>query len=140
MVMLACVLMMLGCARTVTYDVTVKNDLQQPVMIWLTKTGEPIERPWLSPEQIAIGTRPGSERLAGAVLQPGKTAHSTQKAQLSGDAAAVLRVYLGQHKLSELLAISRGSSDRFDVNLEPGHNSFIVHQHDGRVAVDPAGQ
>src|SRR4051812_25827283 len=81
-VLLMCVVMAVGCARTETYDVTVKNELQQPVTIWLTKVGGSIESQWFSPEELAMGTRP-NERIAGAALAPGKTGHTTQKAQMT---------------------------------------------------------
>ena len=138
---LLCGLALVGCAPKVSYDVTVKNDLAQPVTLWLTKPpGSPLERAWLSPEDIARGVRPGNEKITGVVLPPGKTGRTgAVKGEFPDEMRAILRVYLGQHPLSELLAMSRGHG-RIDVDLEPGHNELVVRERDGRMVVDPVGR
>ena len=48
------------------------------------------------------------------------------KGQFLPSTAAQLRVYSGAEKFSDLLAISRGSPNRLDLDLKPGSNSFTM--------------
>ncbi|HVT88586.1 MAG TPA: hypothetical protein VHD56_07025 [Tepidisphaeraceae bacterium] len=110
-----------------TYDVLVKNDSAKPVTIWLTKDGPAWENGWKSPEDLAIESPKMDERISGVIVPPGKTAST---GQVSGEFApstqAILRVYLGQRLIHELLAMDRGTHDRIDVTLKPGSNSLLV--------------
>ncbi len=131
-----------GCAtRTDTFDVTVRNDSAQPVTVWLTKVGGPEEDGWRSPESIAINFVVEDEPIGGVVVPAGNTAATgKRKAKLDPDARAVLRVYRGEIKLSELLANGTDSPNRADVTLYPGENRLVVTDAAGKIAVNRAGE
>ena len=127
-----------GCAPKESYQVDVKNDLDTPVIVWLTKSGPPYEGPWRPPEEVALD-RPGEEEVVGGVVvPPGKGAYSPEmRGEFPPGIDAVLRVYAGEREMSELLAMSRGSPDRVDVVLRPGKNRLVVRERDGRLVVEP---
>src|SRR6187402_2072808 len=87
-----------GCTTSKrTYDVTVRNELDKPATLWLTKDGPPSEEKWRSPEEIAKMKTIDDLVLSGVVVQPGKTASTgpvvgTFRSGTNG----VLRVYVGQ--------------------------------------------
>jgi hypothetical protein len=125
-----------------TYSVNVTNESSSPVTVWLTKDGPAYERGWQSPEDLAAEARGAGEMVAGVVVPPGKTAsvgpvHGT----FASDTNAILRVYLGQHNFSDLLAISRGSPDRKDYELDasPARNDFTIVDRNGSVLVERSG-
>src|SRR5688500_3931362 len=96
-----CLLIVLpvGCSAR-SYDVTVRNDLNQPITVWLTKSGPPAEANWLSPEQMAIGENTGPGRLSGVTIPAGKIAETGKvKGKFPKGTSAILRVYVGQHTL-----------------------------------------
>lgn len=128
-----------GCGGpTRSYQVTVQNDSKEPVTVWLTKSGGPVERHWRAPEHYGIA-QPGLEDpVGGVIIDPGEIG-STPKlsGRFPGGTDAVLRVYLGARTLSELLSISRGSPNRIDVVLTPGDNDLVVRDRDGRIVVEP---
>jgi hypothetical protein len=137
---LALLLLLPACSGpSRTFDITVKNDLARPITIWLTKSGAPSEEGWRSPEDLAMTSSPQREpRLPGIVLDPGKRGDTGRvNGHFPQGTQAILRVYLGEHKLSELLAMSRSSTQRIDVPLTPGKNRLVVHERHGAVAVDP---
>jgi hypothetical protein len=129
----------LGCSSTTTrvYDVSVKNDTDHTVTIWLTKTGAPPENNWHSPEQLAQMAPGGDERLSGMPVPPGKTADTgTVKGEFYPEGIAWLRIYDGQYpSLSALLAVSPSSAKRIDQPLSPGRNSLVVRQKAGKIYV-----
>ncbi len=130
---------MIGCAPARTYDVKVRNDLNQPITVWLTKNGPPAEANWLSPEQIAMGENPAGGRVAGSPVPSGKTAETGKiRGKFEAGAQAVLRIYLGQPTLDELLAMSPQSQTRIDVILPPGQSSLIVREQAGKLVAEPA--
>ena len=133
-------LMLIGCAPTRTYDVTVRNDLNQPITVWLTKNGPPPEANWLSPEQIAIGENPTDGRWAGSPVAPGKTAETGKiKGKFPNGTDAILRVYVGHRTLDEILAVSaRDTALRVDKVLPPGPSNLIVREEGGRLVAVPA--
>ena len=131
------IVLLVGC-RT-TYDVKVRNDLKQPVTVWLTKNGPPAEANWLSPEQIAIGNVPAGEKRSDVVVPSGKTAETGKvKGKFPKGTSAVLRVYVGQHTLDELLAMSRPGTSRVDVVLPRGKSSLIIREENGKIVASPA--
>ena len=132
---------LLGCAtRTETFDVSVRNDSSQSVIVWLTKTGGPEEEGWRSPESVAINFVVGDEPIGGVVVPQGKTAETgPRKAKMTADSRAVLRVYRGEMTMSDLLANGPTSPDRADVVLEPGPSRFVVLDAPGKLQVVPAG-
>ncbi len=131
---LLCLLLLFatGCfSETRTYSVMVRNRLDTPVTICMTKTNGPVEPDWLSPETLAAPPHPATDnRPPGAVIPPGKTAIRNGIAGrfYSADGRATLRVYAGNPNLSEMNAISRGNADRLDIPLYPGQNSFEISQ------------
>jgi hypothetical protein len=107
--------------------VSVKNDTNEPITIWLTKDGPPAEEQWLSPEQIAIDPTEAAPKIGGVVVPAGKSASTGRvKGQFYSDVNAVLRVYEGQLTLAQLLAVSRGSSNRIDQVLPKGSSRWVV--------------
>lgn len=131
-----------GCAtRTETFDVSVRNDSRQDVVAWLTKIGGPEEEGWRSPESIAINFVVEDEELGGVIIPPGKTGRTgKQKAKLNPDARAVVRIYKGRMKMSEMLASDKDSPSRADMVLHPGVNRFVVTDAGGKLTVKRAGE
>ncbi len=132
-----------GCAtRTETFDVTVRNESAGPVIVWLTKIGGPEEERWRSPESIAINyVVEGDERMGGVLVPAGNTAETgKQKAKLDKNSRAVLRVYKGEMRMSEMLATGKDSPRRADVVLDPGRNRLVVTDDGRRIAVTRVGE
>ena len=131
-----------GCAQTRTYDLAVRNDLDKPVTVCLTKAGGPAEPGWESPEELAGPDHPASdEQPPGVVVPPGKTASPGEMSgEFYGGGLAVLRVYAGTPSLNQMNAISRDSPDRVDWRLHTGVSRLVVRRaDDGRLVVAPAG-
>jgi hypothetical protein len=133
-------LLAVGCSSTqkVGFDITVKNDTDRPITIWLTKDGPPAEKGWRSPEQIAMSVPAHEERIAGMLVNPGKTAFT---GPITGEFARgsypFLRIYDGRYdRFSDLLAVSRGDR-RIDQPLDAGKNQFVVRDVKGRLVVTP---
>ena len=126
-----------GCAtRTETFDVTVRNESAGPVTIWLTKTGGPEEEGWRSPESIAINFVVEDEQIGGVIVPPRNTATTGKtKGKFERDSYAVLRVYRGEMKMSEMLANGKDSPNRADLILDPGVNRLVVTDAAGKIAV-----
>lgn len=131
----------LGCSSTTTrtYEVTVKNETDHPVTVWLTKTGSPAEKNWNSPEQLALVAPGYEERFSGVLVPPGKTAYTGPvKGEFYSDGIAWLRVYYGKYDaLSDLLAVSPGGK-RIDQPLNLGRNSLVVQDKAGKMSVSSA--
>ena len=126
-----------GCSTTQkrTYDVSVKNDTGQPITVWLTKDGPPVEKGWRSPEQVAIIAPGYEERIGGMPVPAGKTAYT---GPLSGEfepyTTAWLRVYEGKYqRFSDLLAVSPKSPKRVDQPLDVGKNHIVVREKNGKL-------
>jgi hypothetical protein len=116
-----------GCAKTMVYDVSVKNGGGHPITIWLTKDGPPAEAGWLSPEQLASDPGQPGDAVAGVTVPPGKTASTGRiKGDFASGTNAILRIYEGEQKLADVLAISRGNPNRIDVILPPGKSDWTV--------------
>jgi hypothetical protein len=124
-----------GCssAKPRTYDVSVTNRTNEPVTIWLTKDGPPYEEGWLSPEDYAI-FRPGRiEPFPGWVVMPGEQAATgVITGQFEPETRAVLRVYSGQLRFSEILA---RSEQRLDVPLDGGRSNLVVTDQNQKLSV-----
>ena len=136
----AIALLCCGCHsyETRTYDVVVRNATESPIVVWLTKNGEPYEQGWLSPEDIGIESPnmvEKSKTFSWTTIDPAQT-QGTGKVtgQFEPSTAAILRVYRNASKFSDLLAISRPGANRTDVELHPGYNSFVVES-DGALHV-----
>lgn len=127
-----------GCSntRTETYNVTVHNSLDKPIMVFLTKNGPPLQDGWWSPEDIAVLYGNVEDDVSRWVVRPGGQANSgPMKALLAPGARAVLRVYEGRYALAELIAINRGSPDRLDLILTPGSTDVTVSKREGALVV-----
>jgi hypothetical protein len=126
--LLAAALLIVGCGpATRSYTISVKNDSPEPMTVWLTKDGPPIEAKWLSPEQIAVMGKSKDDPISGVVIPPGKTGEMGPiDGRFEPGANAVLRVYRGQKLFNDLLAISAGSPGRTDLRLAPGTNAIVI--------------
>jgi hypothetical protein len=133
------VLLLVGCgggANRQAYQVRVQNDLARPVTVWLTKSGPPHETGWKSPERLAVEAI-DRDPIGGVVVPPGKVAETgTVRGAFPEGVDAVLRIYVGYHEFTDLLAMSRGHPDRFDLVLQPGENSLIVRQRRGQTVIE----
>ena len=138
-----CLLAAVGCKSDVsdrTYEATVRNESSTPVTVWLTKVGpldgEVYEKNWKSPEDLAVESRQAGEAITGVVVRPGETASTgSVTGKFHTDNQAVLRVYMGSHGISDLLAINKGDPDRRDLELDQGSNAFTVVDKDGMTFV-----
>ena len=130
---------LVGCAETRTYQVSVKNNTGDPITIGLVKEGEPFEPQWASPEDAAIDGYEPSPRM-WAAIPPGKTADTgSVQGKFDQNAQAYLRVYQGSLNLSGILAISRGQPNRIDIPLHPGMNQFTVTRQGDRFTATRPG-
>lgn len=128
-----------GCQTTyrANVSVSIKNESDQPVTVWITKTGER-DAEWLAPEDLALAAKP--EMINGAVIPPGKTGElGPLKGKFEEDAVPILRVYEGQLEYDQLLATSVDSALRVDVTLSDGMNRLKVVRH-GKLDVVRAGE
>ena len=107
----------------------VRNDAAEPVTLWLTKDGPPVETAWLSPGQLAAIAPPDDSdadvtRLPAVVLEPGVTAvFPRRNGKFPPGARPVLRVFRGPDTLGSLNALAsvpRRSDDVDTVPLAPG--------------------
>ena len=133
-------LLVIGCAKTQTYDISVKNDTSRPITLWLTKEGggKPMKG-WRSPEDLAINTLADDEKVAGVIVEAGKTALSGRvQGTFEPGTYASLRIYRGEQKFTGLLAISPGSPNRIDYPISPGKTDRVVTDRSGRLAVQYA--
>jgi len=122
---------LVGCAARQTYQVSVANRSGEPITFGLVKQGDPFERQWMSPEFAArVNEKPNAAMWAA--LPPGKTAHTEPvRGRFYKGAEAYLRIYQGDLKLVDILAISRGQPNRLDIPLHPGLNRFVVSDKEG---------
>ena len=96
-ILCAIALLTIGCSHTRTYDVAVKNELDEPVMLWLTKDGPPSEEKWRTPEEFAALDPTEDRVVPGVVVQPGKSADTGEvEGKFRRSTNAVLRVYIGE--------------------------------------------
>ncbi len=129
-----------GCsADSRIYEVSVKNQTGQPIIAWLCKDGPPVESSWLSPEQLAMQGVSEDGRLPAIVIPAGRSADTGPiEGKFERFTRAWLRVYIGDQKLSRLLAVSRGSLSRADMILSPGKNDLLVDDRTGGLRIQRA--
>jgi hypothetical protein len=133
LLLLACTI---GCNTPTryTFDVSVKNAASQPITVGFTKTGPPPERGWAAPEDFSNAPPSRMPGNWGEIVEPGKTASVRISGSFYRGVTAVLRVYIGDRPLADLLAMSRGTGDRIDLGLVPGpDNTFIITDPHGRL-------
>lgn len=138
---IAGVMALVGCAKSRSYQVAVRNDTSDPITVGFAKVdGGPFEPQWATPEELAIATpdpnAPG-QTWDSVVVPPGKTGVAGPiKGKFDSAAKAMLRIYGSNGPIHELLAISPGSPRRVDVPLAPGRNALIVRVEGGKLAVE----
>ena len=109
-----------GCgAPTKSFDITVQNRSNVPVMIWLTKDGPPAEEGWLTTDQFLAA--PEGTRSPGVRLPPDKTAETGKvSGKFPQGTRAVLLVF----------RTGQPAGERRDpplaVRLQPGKNTLEV--------------
>ncbi len=131
-----------GCASMQSYELSVKNQTDKPLTLWLTKQGDEREAAWLPPEALATSNATDVRTIGGIVVMPGKTGFTPQpvKGSFSGHDQAILRVYSNAMTLDQVLAMSRRSPNRIDVPLLPGKTALIIHDRTGKLEAAPAGK
>jgi len=131
-----------GCAASApqrTYSVSVDNRLSQPITVFLTKNGPPLEDQWLTPGQWAAGPINRDELIANfAVIKPGETV-GIKKAvgHFEANTDAILQVYEQTGRIEDLAAIGLDDPRRTDVVLMPGANAFVVTTDEKGILVTP---
>lgn len=129
--LIATALASVGCqgTSTATFDVSLHNESNEPVTVWLTKDGGPDEYDWLPPEAL-VGTKAAQlDQIKPVVIPGGKTGDIGPVAgKFDPDSLAVLRVYAGQLSLDQILATPVGKL-RVDVPLREGANHLRVSEY-----------
>src|SRR5947209_589881 len=88
------------------YDISVHNESNQPITLWLTKNGPAYESGWKSPEDQALEMPRNQHGISGVIVPPGKTAFTgPHRGKFAYNTSAYLRVYLGELSINEILAI-----------------------------------
>jgi hypothetical protein len=124
-----------GCAaKPVNYDISVTNKISQPVTVWITKDSPPYEPGWNPPEQVAANTT-GNKVLGGVVIEPGITMYAKISGKTTPQNPAILRVYEAT-TIDGICAISRGSTNRADVPLEPGKSHLDILVEGGQLTAE----
>lgn len=124
-----------GCSTEMrSYQVSVRNDTQQPITGWMVKEFGPDEIGWESPEEMGLqNPDEDSRQLPDIVVPPGRAAISAPVPgrfdKLQG--RVYLRVYAGTPTLTQMLAMDRNSMSRTDVLLLPGRNAVVVDDNSG---------
>ena len=119
-------LVLVGCARTETYQVRLTNKTSGPITFGLVKLGDPFEVKWAPPEDASFHGEKPSPEMWGSV-GPGRTAVSQPiTGKFSANAAAYLRIYEGKLDLVGIMAaISRGLVEprrhHADTRRQPDH-------------------
>ena len=134
-------LLALGCSstKTATFNVTVENQTDSTLMVFLTKDGLPNEPGWMGPEQLATLRKADDDSISGAHEIPaGKTLYMPKDVQgtFAPDTSPLLRIYRGKFRgLADLLAVSSSSPDFLEFRLPPGKSHWIITTApDGRLA------
>ena len=122
-----------GCAATprdATYTVAVRNDAGVPVVLWLTKSGPPVEADWLSAAQwqiLADKQLPGP--LPAVTLPPlGVATLGPRTGRFGGSTRAVLEIYSTPATPQSMADAKNGDPGRARVDLQPGQNFVRVSQ------------
>lgn len=127
--------LLVGCGtRPQTVEVTVRNDAEEPVVLWLTKSGPPVEEAWLSPGQVAAFYAPGDadhdlSQLPAVPLQPGEqVAFPPRKGRFPEGVFPVMKVYFGKSDLEALAGTATRGPNVDTVPLGAGQNFVVVRQ------------
>ncbi len=137
--LLAAMLMLVGCTTTGRFTVGVVNETTDPLSVGLVKDGPPPERSWASPMQISINAPALSTNRWGTLVPPGESAViGPQTGRFDRGVTAYLRVYRGNWSVQELLAIGPDSPNRLDVPLDNGESRWIIRDSPEGLVVSPA--
>ena len=116
-----------GCAPKASFKLGVENRTEQALTVGIVKEGGSYERDLAGLEQWAIESDLSTLPAWGHVIPPGRTLDSPPvTGSFPQGTLAHLRVYRGEHKNSELMAISNPSPDRLEVVLFPGYNALVI--------------
>lgn len=120
-----------------TYDVTVINNSLGPITVGLTKNGPPFDGDWAAPEDVAVMNHRDSEAAWGLRLESGKRGQNKRvDARFAPQTLAVLRVYIGELTMDDILAASASAPNRRDVRLREGVSVVTVNETRGKVTID----
>lgn len=120
---------LVGCAPSRTFDVTIINKTSKPLTVGIIKEGPPQEAQFATVEQQVLNSNSGTAPPWGYIIPAGRTADSPAvTGAFPGGTLAFLRVYRGEFTNSELMAIGYSSSERIDVLLYPGHNEVVIRE------------
>lgn len=133
---------LVGCApsRTYAFNVTVENKTDQLLTVFLIKDGPPVEKGWMSPENMVMQRRADDDSIANFALEvpPGRTLYGKRDVtgKFEPNTIPILRIYRGRFKgLSELLAVSSSSPDFLEITLPPGPSTWTISNGpDGRMS------
>lgn len=128
-----------GCQPAVeirSYDLTLSNQLPDPVTVFLTKNGPPDEQGWLAPEQLAAGPINQDSEYNGQVVPAGggldiRNIHG----RFRRTTLAILRVYRQTGTLEDIAAIGPNDPRRLEVRLDPGVNELIIGENQWGLSV-----
>lgn len=116
-----------GCSNTETrqFGVELKNNSSRPLTLGLVKVGYPMEKNWESPEDHAMMDPKMADPNWGVVVAPGRTVSIDKiEGEFAPNAGAFVRVYVGKHDLSEVLAIPATSRNQISVALRQGKTTL----------------
>ncbi len=132
-------LVSVGCTYSGRFTVGVVNQTDQPLSVGLVKNGPPTEPAWASPFEIHMANPHLSGRKWGTLVPPGEAVViGPQSGKFAPNVVAVLRVYVGDLPVEDLLAISPGSRDRLDIPIDNGASGFVIRQGPQGLTASPA--
>jgi hypothetical protein len=131
-----------GCSsyENRSFQLTVKNESNAPVTVWLTKNGPPDERNWQSPESYAISSPKNTDLHNEVVLDPGKEGRIAINGKFRPSTDAVLRVYDGVVDMNDMIATDELSSLRHDARVPEGIWFLSIQRKPGLTVVRTPGQ
>jgi hypothetical protein len=137
---LSLLVLAVGCAsQTRTFDVTVHNNSTKPLTLVLTKDAGPKEAVWTAPEDVNPNDPSSDLRWGIGSVPPGKVAIvSKAQATLPQGGNAFLRIYVGDLSTDAAKRVVPGTSQRLDLQLQPGTNDFVIVSKEDGVAVESA--
>jgi hypothetical protein len=137
-VLIAFLLLAVGCSSTRSYDVLVTNKLSEPITVWMTKTDAPYGKGWYPPEEVAMETT-GSTPSNGRVIAPGETGEAKATGTFDGDTEAILRIYRSVD-LNTMLAMDQGAAGRLDLSIAVGKSDIDIVKSNDTIAAHPHGE
>ena len=118
-----------GCnsGTTKSFSVEVHNQSTQPITLWLTKDGPPMQEGWLTPEKV-VEDPERKLKYDLAFVPAGKTGYTDpMPGEFPKGTNAVLRVYVGEKEVFDLAK----DANHVDTVLKPGSNRLLVVEQAG---------